>query len=291
MILMRETTASYSFPVLGGDRMDYEDNCAYATHDWDVNSGVVQLRHRIDGDSLVASLVKSGKANFGVVVVMKATMYRKTFIADGDGALSVSQTIAIEKGNRSLESPKFLPMVIYRGGRQTFVADKSMGLDEFWHGRKFDLLKGAIVARDKEYEFQPGLSRLLRIRPDVAMPPGAIQVDIAAVESGYFIVKVSPDFYREMRRAHTVSKDKAQHRDSILAHALSAGFAEFAKRYSGNEELQTLENFQTIKRRLEAEDVATWEDGDKFDACRAAWVYLPHRLLGPEVSSEEETDE
>ena len=270
--------------------MDYGGDSGYATHDWEVNSGVVQLRHRIDGDSLVARLVQSGKAHFGISVVMKATMYRRTFIADSGGELSVAQTIAIEKGSRSLESPKFLPMVIYRGERETFVGDKSMGLDALWHGRKFVLDKGAIIARDKEWEFQPGLSSLLRAQPDPSVPEGAIQMEVAEADGGYFVVKVHPNLFREMRQAPTFGEGGARHLDSILAHALSAGFAILAaKDRAENEGLHTLENFQTIKRHLEANDVATWDDED-FDACRAAWVYKSHRIVS-DYSNEGEDDE
>ena len=270
--------------------MDYDGECGYTTHDWDVNSGVVQLRHRIDGDSLVARLIQTRKANFGIAVVMKATMYRKTFIADSNGELSVAQTIQIEKGSRSLESPKFLPMVIYRGERKSFVGDKSMGLDELWYERKFDLVKGAIIARDQEREFQPGLSSLLRAKPDPTVPEGAIQVEVVEADGGYFIVKVHPNLFRAMRHAPTIGHDKARHRDSILAHALSAGFSILAdKDRSDNDGLKTLENFQTIKRQLEADEIATWNDED-FDACRAAWAYLPHRLDSG-FSTEAENDE
>ena len=288
MILTRNATASYSFPVLGTGRMDYGGSCAYTTHDWDVNSGVVQLRHQIEGDHLVARLVKSGKANFGVVVVMKATMYRRTIIAERNGELSVPQTFTIEKGFRSLESPKLMPMVVYRGEDEDFIADKSMGLGELWIDRKFKFVKGAIIARDKEHEFQPGLSKLLRVKPDVSVPEGAIKVDIVGAESGYFIVKVSSELFRGMRRAPAVSKDKKWHRDSILAHALSVGFAECAKRHvNGDEEIKSLENFQTIKRQLEAEGVPTWENPDDFDPCEAAAVYQRH-YLGLDENAEEE---
>ena len=290
-MIIAETTASYSFPVLGGDRMDYRHEYIYETQDWDVNSGVVHLRHRIDGDNLVSRLIQSGEAHFGVAVVMKATMYRKTFVADSGGALSVEQNITIQKGNRSLESPKIFPMVIYQGEEKNFVADKAMGLDDLWCGRAFNLIKGAIIARDKEYEFQPGFSRLLRIKPDPEVPMGAIKVEIVAADSGYFVAKVSPDFFKDMRRARTISDDKAQHRKSILANALSAGFAAFAKQYNSDDpEFKTLENFQTIKRQLEAKDIPTWEDGDDFDACRAAWAYQPHDLHLDTVSEEDENE-
>lgn len=275
---MIEATASYPFPVLGPMRMDYRDDCVYETHDWKVESENVSLKHRIGGSGLVADLVKSGEAAFAVAVVMKATMYRKTFIAKTSGELSALQNVPIEKGNRSIELPMFFPMVIYRGKVRTLLASKSMGLDEFWLGREFSLHRGAIIARDQEYQFLPGRSHLLRLRRNDQLAEGEIRVSIADADSGYFLVEVHPALYGGISNAQTQGTGQIDHRNSILTHALSVGFAKLAAEIKdGGDGYKTLENFQAVKRALEESGIPTWEH-ENFDACMAACFQQPHRL-------------
>ena len=278
---MSKTAQSYPFPVLGPDRMDYASGIAYKTSDWEVADGQAHLRHQIDGDSLVSRMVTNGRAQFGVAVVMKATMYRRTFVADSTGELSVAQSIPLEKSSRSIELPKLMPMVVYKGEGRSIAADKTMGLDELWLGQTFSLPKGAILARDRDHEFMPSIEHLIRPRLNNSLRPGEIQVEVAKTESGYFVVHAHPDLYAAILSAQTVSDDQCRHRDSILTHALSVGFAKLAKQFGDDDEdVKTLENFQSVKRRLGELGVSTWEDeSDSFDSCKAACTYYPHLLV------------
>ena len=275
--------------------MDYKKGTIYKTLDWQVNSGTVKFCHSLSEDSLVSQLIAEKKACFGCAVVMKATMYRKTFIVDSNGKIVdsngkmlVEQSIEIEKTNRSIESPKFLPMVIYQGEKADIVPDDTMGLDHLWVENKFTLRKGSILAIDTGREYLLGIGHLLKVRPNEHMQ-GQMQVDVAESDGGYFIVEVAPDLHESLRRAQTEGEAKCRHRDSVLTHALSVGFAKFAKAYADNSSgYKTLENFQTVKRQLEAKNIPTWGNGDEFDPCKAACAFKPHNLGSPTATGEEE---
>ena len=276
---MSQTAQSYPFPVLGHDRMDYTPDAAYTTGEWRVAGDQVHLRHQIIGDSYVSHMVAQGRAKFGVAVVMKATMYRRTFIADNKGELSAVQLIPIEKSSRSIELPKLMPMVIYTGDDQSVVANETMGLDKLWLGRQFSLPRGAILAREQDFEFEPSLEQLLQVNKNPHLGRGELQVDIATADSGYFVVDVHPDLFDSMRSAQVAGNGERRHLNSILTHALHEGFDKLAKQSSEkDEDIQTLENFQAVKRQLNELGVAAWDDQEDFDPCKAACAYYPHLL-------------
>ena len=271
---MSKTAQAYPFPVLGPDRLDYAPGRAYKTSDWRVGGGMAYLRHQIIGDNLVGNMVAEGRAQFGVAVVMKATMYRRTFIADNNGELSVAQSFPIEKSTRSIELPKLMPMVIYTGDDQNIVAKKDMGLDELWLGQEFPLPRGAILARERDHEFMPSLEHLLQVRPNPDLRPGEIRVGIGTSDGGYFFVQAHPDLYAAMRAAQTASESQRRHLNSILTQALHAGFEKLTQKKQ-DEEIKTLENFQSVKRRLEDMGIDPWDD-EGFDPLKAACAYYPH---------------
>ena len=276
---MSQTAQSYPFPVLGPDRMDYAPDAAYTTSEWRVADNRAHLRHQIIGDNYVSRMVAEGRAQFGVAVVMRATMYRRTFIADSNGELSAAQLIPIEKSSRSIELPKLMPMVIYTGDNQSVTADETMGLDKLWLGRQFSLPKGAILARGQDLEFEPSLEQLLRVKKNPHLEEGELRVEIATADSGYFVVDVHPRLFDSMRSAQAAGGGKRHHLNSILTHALHAGFAQLAHRFNEkDEEIQTLENFQSVKRQLDELGVVAWDDQEDFDPCKAACAYYPHLL-------------
>lgn len=278
---MSDSASTYFFPVMGHNRLDYP-NASYVTDNWSSISDSVSFRHNITGESLVSHFLAEKKARFGCVVVMRETMYRRTFMAPNNGELSVEQTVNIEEDYRRSAPPKFFPVVVYVGGDCKIIGEKSMGLDELWIGQEFALYKGAILARDHWHFSKSGMGKLLRLREDSTMPKGTMKVSAVAAESGYFSVHVAPNLYWEIKRAPSQGREaplKCRHRDSILTHALDAGFADLAKRFKAEkEEFATCENFQNIKQILESKKEYTWEDGENFDSCRAACVYLPHSI-------------
>lgn len=273
---MSESTASYPFPVMGADRLDYISSCSYTTSDWSIESGQVNLLHQVEGESLISRLIKEDKAGFGCVVVIPSTMYRFISLCKDTGALSAKHTFEIEKKNRAIQIVKFLPLIFYKGENKEFVGSHSMGLDEIWNEQKFTLQKGAIIARDSWREIAPGLSHLLNVREGINLRKGAIDVDIADDNGGYFHVLLSTDLYKGFQKAESQGKEPTKwHRDSILTHALSVGMAKLAKGDSGDADWDLLENFQALKRTLEEEYGKAWDVSD-FDPNKAACVYLPH---------------
>lgn len=285
---MSEASTSFPFPVLGGyERMDYVSPCAYKTLDWQVSGNDVKFRHQIEGDGLVSQLVSQGTANFACTLVMKETMYRRTFIADGGGGLSVNQSIHIEANNRSSGAPMILPFVAYKGKDKSFTTDNSMALDRLWSGQTFVLPKGAIIAMEQWREFSLDLGNLLKIKKDDHLLPGHMRVKAIPDQSGYFLVDVSPDLFSDIRKAKVKGGDKNLHLNSILTHALTAGFSHLSE-CRDDEEMKTCENFQSVMRRLQKNNIATWEDDD-FDPLEAACFWEPHRLF--ESSQQENEDE
>lgn len=289
---MTDATTSLPFPVLGPERLDYQPECSYQTSDWTVNDGdIVSLRHHLSGDCLVSRLVKEGKAKFACIVVVKTTMYRRTFVHDSNRELFADQTFTIRRGMRTVETPKMLPVVVYLNADKAIIPAKTDGLDPLWRGRKFTLPKAAILAQDRWHEFIPGIGQLLKIkRADNLAPGQQMRVDIAQPDGGYFLVHVTPALFDGIQGAAAHGEDKCHHRNSILTHALSVGFSQCAK---PDEEtgLSSLENFQTIKRRLKALDIPAWDDEDEFDPCRAACVIYPHVIRPVSESLEEEENE
>lgn len=286
---MIDSASSYSFPVLGPDRLDYGDDSAYKTSHWkkiphDNGDVYVELQHSLVGENLVSQLVRSGKAIFGCMVVIKATMYRRTYTAECNGELSVKQSILLEKGSRTVESPKFMPVVIYMGDKRIISVGEATGSDEYWKEQGFVMYKGAIIARDIGYEFIPEQGHLLKVKCEDDLRDGEISVKMSLDGGGYFIVSVAPELYKGITNAQARGVEYVAHRNSILTHALSVGFTKLAKHYQEAPE-EMPENFQTVKRRLETQQVKTWEDEDEFSPCQAACVIHPHSL-NPIVSSE-----
>lgn len=294
---MIDSASSYPFPVLGPGRLDYGDGSAYETADWkkvtrDNGDVYVELQHLLVGENLVSQLVRAGEAVFGCMVVIKATMYRRTFFVESSHELSIKQSIPIEKGKRTIELPKFMPVVIYMGDRRTISAGEVVGGDEYWQEQGFVIHRGAIIARDKGHEFIPGLGHLLNVKRKDDLRDGEISVNVCSDSGGYFTVYVAPDLYRGMMSAQARGSEYVAHRNSILTHALSVGFAELAEDYSGESgesDLELPENFQAVKRLLEAKGMETWEDGEEFSPCEAACIIEPH-LLDSIVSDDEDDD-
>lgn len=282
---MSDATSSYAFPVVGHGRLDYPA-CSYQTTNWSRISENVCLRHEISGECLVSRLVLEQKACFGCIVVMRETMYRRTFMTPNDGNLSVEQTIEIDSDYRASAPPKFSPVVVYLGDSFEIVGDESMGLDKLWHDKKFTLHKGAVIARDHWYVSKPGIGKLLRLKKDDNMPSGAMTVIALTDESGYFSVRVAADLFNGIKRAKTQGQEMCRHRDSILTHALSVGFSKLGE--MEKEEISACENFQIIKQILESKNELTWED-EGFNPCRAACVYKPHSI-NPDIDREDRND-
>jgi len=271
---MSDSTASYSFPVMGEGRLDYSSACSYKTSDWLINAGQVEMTHTIEGDSLVSRLIKEDKAGFGCVVTIPSTMYRLIVKCEETGALSAKHNFNIEERNRSVEIVKFLPIVFYKGKEQKFVGDSSMGLDEIWNGHQFTLHKGAIIARDSWHEILPMMSHLIRFFDGETILKGRMEVDVADEGGGYFRVRLSSDLYESFKR--TSKPVHRQHRNSIATHALSIGLAKLQNQESGDVDWDLLENFQALKRVLQ-EKYKAWDEPD-FDPNKAACAYRPHCL-------------
>ena len=289
---MTDSTASFPFPVLGPERLDYISACSYQTSDWSVKNGdTVSLRHRLEGDCLVSRLVAEGKAKFACIVVVKTTMYRRTFVHDSGGELFADQTFTIQRGMRTIEAPKMLPLVIHTSADSAITPATADGLDSLWEQRQFALPKGAILAQDRWHEFIPGAGHLLKVKLNENMEPGEqLRVHISSNDGGYFLAHVSPDLFRGLKIAAAHGEEQCRHRDSILTHALSVGFAKCANPDDEEEAgFASLENFQSVRRLLQSHNVPAWDEDD-FDHCRAACVILPH-VIQPDKSAKEEIGE
>lgn len=274
---MSESTASYPFPVMGPERIDYTSGCSYTTSNWSITSDHVELTHQVEGESLISHLIKTGKAGFGCVVVIPSTMYRFISTCKETGALPAKHRFEIEKKNRSIQIIRFLPVIFYMGESEKFIADSSMGVDEIWHGQEFVLQKGAVIARESWHHTEPGLSHLIKVKEGKHLKKGTMEVGVAPQDGGYFHVLLSSDLHKGFQKAKTQGKKYLSHRNSILTHALSTGLAKMAQDEKGDDaniDWDSLENFQALKQTLEEKhDMPLDTD---FDPCKAACAYLPH---------------
>jgi len=287
---MIEGNASYPFPVIGARRMDYCAPSRYQTVDWFVSDGKVHFRHQVEGKNLVSDLLLEGKALFACVVVMRATMYRRTFTADEYGVLECGQVIELEEGYLSREAPKFLPIILYQHNDNFYgLANELMGLDDLWVDKQIQICKGAIIGRDL-WHYLPGNSNwLVRFQEDehLVLSEGGMSVIFCEEESGFFLAKVSSDVFHGMTRAKGAGALK--HRNSIITHALAMGLAEVAKATADKSITDgAFENLITIKTMLESKGIPTWEDEENFDATVAACCLQPLEISTTDKYEEDE---
>lgn len=276
---MTSTTNSYFYPVLEDDRYDYVEQNIYEVEQVTDNTYAKQtddsliLKYKINGDNLISQLLNSGEAKFVCTTVIKSTMYRET-ISEYLKELTSTEVVQKIPLQNTYEVQNFAPMIIYIGEDKEIVLNsEKMGLDLFWDGKKINLYKGAIIAKDGWRESEYSASDLLSIQRDESKDYD-FEVLIDPKEGGRFVAKVKPDLYDDMNRVRG-TKNRA-HFNSIITHMLSLGFVKLREDYKdGNEDLA---NFNAIKRKLKSEDLATWEE-DGFNANEVASNFLPHKLV------------
>ena len=164
--------------------------------------------------------------------------------------------------------------IVYIINKEIILDAEKMALDTFWDGKKITLYKGAIIAKDGWRESEYSASDLLSIQRDESKEYD-FDVIVDPREGGRFVAKVKPDLYDKMNKLSGI-KNKA-HFNSIVTHMLCVGFMKLREEYKdGNSD--DLSNFNAIKRKLESEDLITWEV-DGFNPNKIACRFLPHNLV------------
>ncbi len=278
---MISDTNSYFYPVFEEDRFDYIDTTIYEVELVTDNSYGIQqsednlvLKYTLKGNNLLTQLFNKKEIKFVCTTVVKSTMYRESIseykVVNDSNPIEVIQIVPLQD---TKEIQQFSPMIVYIGDdKEIELKSSEMGLDEFWDNKKVTLYKGAILAKDGWRETEYSASDLLCIKLDENLDY-SFRIVIETKEGGRFLVHTCKTLFESMNKKRNA--EQKAHFNSIATHMLCVGFMKLKDDFKDGSD--DLTNFNAIKRKLQSENMPTWEDPD-FDPNRTACHFLPHIL-------------
>ena len=268
---------AFPFPVLSEASICYVDGVSYRASVSRKQDGDIIVQHRLDGDSLVASLVNNGRAKFACIVSVPLTMFRKVYSLDGEGSAPTVQRIPCGEGDFS-GTPMLRPVVVCTENIRPVPVADAHGLDPFYTGEQIRFPDGAIIADAGWQDFR-GHGDILRIRKDDTLAPGTFKVTIADGDEFHFVVWAAPDLFRFLENPN----GRGDYCLSIMTHAFSSGLAQLRSDPGQRENWRNYQSLQILHRDLEERGLKTWEDDD-FSPELVATTIHPHARFFEEES-------
>ena len=266
---------SFPFPVLSPDSVDYDDGMEYSAKIVRTpGTNTVRVRHTLVGESLVSHLLREGTATFACIVSVPTTMYRRIFAADSRAQDCQQEVDYSESGHGddtdAVESPMFRPVILAKEAI-TKKAEEGAGLGELWAGSTIEIPDGAIIAFDDWARFGGEGGGLLIIERSADLANGQIEVEADASAGFRFRVKAGGKLYDSLQSP----EGHAQHRVSVLTHALSVAFQILKDDFKNKTAWQDFINLRLVADKLEREGAGHWSYGG-FSPERAATILYPH---------------
>ncbi|MBC6428526.1 MAG: hypothetical protein GDA55_04760 [Cellvibrionales bacterium] len=281
---------SYPFPVMAPNSLDYPE-CKYGAEVSRMEDECqVSVRHHLQGDCLVADLLRRGEAEFACIVSLPATMYRRIESAPSTDLNHIQIIDYSDSGygdeGTAVEPPMFRPLILLKNPLNHAVLS-SDGLNHLWHGSTLDIPDGGIIAYSSWQRLSGHMGGLLKVQPDKSLLDGQIRVEEDAGAGYRFRIHAGGDLYRHLKEHK--SGPLGYQRKSILTHALSVAFARLKERSRIEPGWwQEHVNLRIVAEKLKDAGLGCWNEDD-FAPEMAATALYPHSF--PDMQFEEDTEE
>jgi hypothetical protein len=287
------TARLFPFPVLrmtaasGEVQPPYQGGAQFLSEVSRKSGDDANIVHNLQGENLVSSLLRQGRAKFACVVCVPSTMYRTLAIFDGKfgggekgGQPFIEARQRVPLADSLLSSPPFFRSLVVAAEEISRTVGEGDGLHKAYHGKNIVFPEGAILAAADWMELG-GAGSLLVLRQDENLAEKTIRVDEDTQQGYRFIVRVPVELFRQLK---ICPQSRRAHRDSIFTHALSRGLEILVRHYgpdsSSGEESGNWEeyaNLRWLQSELKSKDYADWTE-EGFCPEEAATLLRGHEI-------------
>ena len=286
-----------TIPVLRKDSLDYSRKGnsfpSYTSKVKILQGGEAEVRHKLEGESLVHELVRVGKAKFGCQVIFKGAFLRETHIDDANECqLECVQTFSWNTDNAS-QSVLFRPFIVAAGELEVIALGKKHNVTDLWVGQNVSIPKFALLADDGLRGPDVRAQSLLRYRYNDKFEPFEMDVQRAGGEGKtYFLVYLGQSLYKLMQSRDSQSADLKR---AVMISALTGAFGILQRDYLANRDFErtTISNcdiLAMLRDKLKEHKIASWDEDDKFSPLNAATKFeqftWSNTMIDEEVSDE-----
>ena len=278
MATKSDEVRAFPYPVLEEGNLSFPDGEYTPDFKKGDDGYSVYVRHIVHRAPLIKRLVQDKQAVCCCTVSIPTTGYRRLHVAE-EGAFQ--QQIKWDPDQVS-EPPFVRPLIVCRKAiRHTL--NQEDGVHEVWVGEKIELEKGTKIALAPTLRTKSSMQSLLLFERDDSLEKGQMRVVLCTEGGFYFKVKMVSDLCDFIQKPG--GDERYLHRDSILAHAVSACFALLAKDYAkdGEDEdgWRSYPNLRALAADMEGKGLSRWHMDD-FCPEQAATSMHPHRIPSSE---------
>lgn len=265
-------------PVLDdrtGGNLDWV-GIAYLCDVWLQSPGRVIVENRLSGANVLNRLVKTGHARWVLEV--------RSFASEA----FLVKLLQAEPGESDLNQE--LPPEMLEFGQVTgfpgLIATKdcripsdATGLNPAWQALSTEIviLKGAWLVRGRHHQLKTLLDSILKFKSDDSLKEGTMKVQFATGSGLYWNVRLHPDYFNAVLRAHRGDPL----REATLMSAFTAVLADANKReeFVYDDEGERLPIAQSVLDNMRAKDPNCPDFGKEFDPLYAASLLLDLSFL------------
>lgn len=240
----------------------------------------VILNHAVKGAEFLKRMIYEGKAQYGCLVAVPLTGYRKLHLSDDP-----HQWVKWNEG--VIGEPPMLRPIIVSVTEISCLLGPGDGVANAWQGQKIYIPKGARLALKGYSRPTSSLRHLLHVVKDHELPKGCFEVKQCEEDGFYFKVHAAEDLCPFLQNAPGYEA----HRRSVLSHVASRCLEILARDYGVQDEededgsqWESFRNLVALAEELKKQDLPIWDE-EIFAADKVATQLYPHY---PPESDEEE---
>ena len=256
-------------PIMARGKMDYVNGSYNANIE--KHSGGIKVTHSLEGENLVAQLVKEKKAIFACEVISPQTTYRTI-----ETSQDAEQIVNWNKDNVLVDNLSFHPMVLASTEKETaYKLQKEHGVHAIWQGKTIKIQKGTLLADGVFHTAVSNVQRLFSLIKDDSLPKGAYRVEGKDIESQFkFHISMATDLFDAMQ---TGGIDR-NFKDAILSGAFSSALNILHSKSEDDDpwgmEYQSL---VALAEEFKNKGIPLWGD-DTFHADECATRFRPIKI-------------
>lgn len=239
----------------------------------------VELEHKIVGAPFIEELIKGGKAQYGCLVSVPKTGFRKLVMSDSNSQL-VSWKL-----DMAGEPPLLGPVILYVGDDQGYMLSDKDGVAGAWQGKEIMIPKGARLAKGRYLRPTASLLSLINVKLSQDLDAGGFKVEANTNQGFRFHLEAAKDVYDFLQNP----QGNTELRRAIIVHAITGCFEILSKEYSGKSEedsgdgWEQYSNLQVLSDWMNTKNIPHWSGSD-FDSMAAATKLYPINI--PKTSQE-----
>lgn len=270
------------YPTIEDGSLSFPDGSYEVKTEMMSSGNAVIVSHIISDAPFLSELIESGNAQFGCLLSVPKTGYRKLFFADSKAK---EQKIEWDLSIAG-EAPKLRPILLYVGDEEKkYEFTKDHGVAEIWWGRSISIPKGARLARTNYFVAKSEQHKLITFSLDEELENGSFEVEPKTEGSFCFGVKASRDLF------NFIQNDRNKNcplRWCILTHITSRCFEILKEDYSskGEDGWENFPNLRALSEKLKGEIGYDWDD-EYFKPELAATLLYPLRIPKGELEEDE----